>query len=203
MSSKRVAEDDVIDLTLDSSDDEQDTGSNSNSNNNAKSSKRARAGSQAASASIDIENDDDDDEIVIIDQDEYNKKPAAKPSLKAPPKSSEDGIEVLDATVARPTTTAAVAAASSSNDDGELAVVGTRNEYKLPHLRQDCTTCKFTANPSNRDDLREQNEKHCDLCYCYGKKRLLLDSNTSPYELIFFFLYVLFQCVMPQSKNAK
>ncbi|CAJ1949444.1 unnamed protein product [Cylindrotheca closterium] len=163
MSSKRASDDAVIDLTLDS-EDEQDMGSTRNpSNKSTPSSKRART-DDVTSASNGFE-EDDDDEILVIDKDEFEKKPAAKPSLKSPPKSSENGVELVDSTVACPT----AEAAPSNNDDGdaELAIVGTRNEYKLPHSRHDCTTCKFTPNPSNRNDLRAQNDNHCDLCYCY------------------------------------
>lgn len=116
--------------------------------------------------------DDGDDEILIIDKDEFEKKPAALPSLNSPPKAFKVGVKVVDSSAARPTATAA----PSINDDGdeELAVIGTRNEVKLPHSRQDCTKCKYTPNPSNQHDLRAQNEKHCELCYCYGMELFCL-----------------------------
>lgn len=206
--SKRPVADAVIDLTLDS-DDEQDMGSNKNRNpnnsNSTPSSKRARTGN--ASQAMNGFEDDDDDDIMIIDKDEFDKKPAAKPSLKKPPpKPSEDGVQIVESSVACPTAAAAAAPSNNVEGDDELAVVGTRNEYKLPHLRQDCTTCKFTPNSSNRNDLRAENEKHCDLCYCYGEDvvlSLFARSRKQTRNLNCSYFTSLFQCVTLLLTTAK
>lgn len=56
-------------------------------------------------------------------------------------------------------------------DDDEIAVVGTRNRLRLPHMRQHCTEHPFgIANAKVLPQFvtrLQQNTAHCDLCYCY------------------------------------
>lgn len=44
--------------------------------------------------------------------------------------------------------------------DGDIELVGTANETKLPHMRQHCTEFPFQAGQTANDEC-------CDLCYCY------------------------------------
>ncbi|CAJ1949446.1 unnamed protein product [Cylindrotheca closterium] len=81
-------------------------------------------------------------------------------------KPGED-VEVVEACVACPTTAIGNPNAGETEIDSEFQVVGTRNELKLPHLRHDCTMHQFLTKAANSDQLRAQNEKHCELCYCY------------------------------------
>lgn len=235
MSAKRGPADDVIDLTLDS-DDEQDaeqttTGRAHRFNRNSKRSKTTHARlSSWAERNVHDHNDesddddgydddddgyddnddydggdDDDDEIEVIDRDEFDKKPAAKPGPKS---SFDDGIQVVDANVAVPTKSAVGPSPNNSSGDGELAVVGTRNEYRLPHLRQDCTVHPFTPNSSNRTNLQTKNAKHCDLCYCYGTSysdgmfSLILCCAVRS-QVVHSFCRCMFQCVMLLQRTAR
>lgn len=162
MAAKRVSPDAVIDLTLDS-DDEQELrlGNVRQSLYNGSKNKRKKAKTES--------NDNyavhyDDVEIIDFPPPE-DRKPAA---TTAPTAVHHDGVEIVSAPA--PQVTAVDSA--QEDTDAELQVVGTKNQVRLPHNRCSCTTHKFRLNPSNRDDYRTENEKHCDLCYCYGELRL-------------------------------
>ena len=132
---KRISPNTVIDLTLDSDEEQEcrlgDVTRRLYSNNNAggRKTKRARAN---------------------------------------PTSTSDEEVEVIEA----PTSSPALASTMNAegNADEELQVVGTRNELKLPHRRQDCTVHPFTMKAATSNQLRLQNERCCELCYCYGKK---------------------------------
>jgi hypothetical protein len=60
---------------------------------------------------------------------------------------------------------------SGEEEDEEVAVVGTRNRIRLPHMRQHCTDHPFgighgKVRPQFVTRL-QQNTAHCHLCYCY------------------------------------
>lgn len=85
------------------------------------------------------------------------------------PLEDDDEVQVVEAPIFSP-----LAAANpnvAGNADGELQVVGTRNELKLPHLRQHCTLHTFKRF-GIENQFHVQNERHCELCYCYGKLML-------------------------------
>mmetsp|Transcript_14234 Transcript_14234/g.23209 ORF Transcript_14234/g.23209 Transcript_14234/m.23209 type:complete len:225 (-) Transcript_14234:773-1447(-) len=104
----------------------------------------------ASSQKENIENDhgaddDDDDEIEVVDK--------------------------ADAVTTASTTTAATTAANGSNDDNdeELQIVGTANEQRFPHSRQDCLEFRYVANTAagGSSNNANPNAKFCKLCYCY------------------------------------
>jgi hypothetical protein len=160
MAAKRVSPDTVIDLTLDS-DDEQDKRQVGDIrktlySGSRKKNKRAKMERADNADNADMQHDD----VEIIDP---PIKEDRKPAAACTPTMNHDGVEIVDAP------TPPVAAATSARDaDEDLQVVGTKNEVRLPHNRCSCTTYKYATNPSSRADLRRANEKHCDLCYCYG-----------------------------------
>lgn len=73
----------------------------------------------------------------------------------------ENEIEVVDK-AHRATTN--VVSNRTTNDDGdeELQIVGTANEQRFPHSRQDCLEFRYTADNDNHS-----NAQFCKLCYCY------------------------------------
>ncbi len=119
--------------------------------------------------------DDDDDG----DQDAPRKvslDPADKGGkLKEDP--SDDEIEVMDGESYRTQASATavsvsnVASKSADNDEEELEIVGTNNEQRLPHNRQNCLDFRFCASNSNGKSggggNPSDNAKFCSLCYCY------------------------------------
>jgi SNF2 family DNA or RNA helicase len=98
------------------------------------------------------------------------QKPAARAASLATSLAT-DGLEVVEPSSIRDRMVAA--APSATNDDDDVVLEGVVNEVRLPHLRQDCTTCSFMtvrmgyAAVSCPQDALEENEKSCDLCYCY------------------------------------
>jgi hypothetical protein len=63
---------------------------------------------------------------------------------------------------------------NDSNSDEELEIVGTTNEQRLPHNRQDCLEYRYTPTlPSNNSSsssaaaTTNNNAQFCQLCYCY------------------------------------
>lgn len=101
-------------------------------------------------------NDDDDSAVEIIDapsfreQQHQQAKEAAAASSTANNRGGED------------------------DSDEELQCVGTANETKLPHNRQDCLEFRYNNNSSNTTnsslccaDTTVVNAKFCQLCYCY------------------------------------
>jgi hypothetical protein len=169
MAAKQVSPDTVIDLTLDS-DNEQDKRQVGDVrkilySGSRKKNKRAKT-ERADNAPMQY----DDVEIIDPPITEDRKPAAATAATTSTPTTNHDGVEIVDAP-APPV--AAATSARKENADEDLQVVGTKNEVRLPHNRCSCTTLKFTANLFDRDDLREANDKHCDLCYCYGTLGLI------------------------------
>lgn len=115
------------------------------------------------------------DDIIEVTEEDENDAP--------PPRLEDDNdddsaVEILDAVAFREQQQATAAAAASTaldegeDSDEELRCVGTANETKLPHNRQDCL--EFRYNNSNNDtnstccaETTLENAKFCQLCYCY------------------------------------
>jgi len=106
----------------------------------------------------------------------------------APPElddsDDDSAVEIVDAAAFREQQqqqAAAAAAATTKNNGGEdsdeeLQCVGTANETKLPHNRQDCLTFRYnninSSSTSNGTswgcaETTLENAKFCQLCYCY------------------------------------
>jgi hypothetical protein len=164
MAAKQVSPDTVIDLTLDS-DDEQDKRQVGDVRKSLYSGSRKKNKRVKTECSDNAAMQYDDVEVVDPPITEDRKPVAATAPTTNAPTINHDGVEIVDAPAPL---MAAAASARKEDADEDLQVVGTKNAVRLPHNRCSCTTFKFTTNPSNRDDLREANEKHCDLCYCYG-----------------------------------
>ncbi len=95
----------------------------------------------------------------------------------------DSAVEIIDAPSFREQqhqlAKAAAASASTTNNGGdqdsdeELQCVGTANETKLPHNRQDCLEFRYnnSSNTTNSSsccaDTTVINAKFCQLCYCY------------------------------------
>ena len=73
----------------------------------------------------------------------------------------ESEIEVMDK--AQHATTM-IAPNNDDDNDEELQLVGTANEQKFPHNRQDCLECRYTIDSGNGN---LSNARFCELCYCY------------------------------------
>ena len=52
------------------------------------------------------------------------------------------------------------------DDEEEVIVMGSKNEVKLPHMRQHCTVHHFKLHPYD-EKVRQTNHSHCERCYCY------------------------------------
>ena len=93
-------------------------------------------------------------------------------------------IEILDAAAFREQqqqqqATAAATTTTTTNDgedsDEDLQCVGTANETKLPHNRQDCLAFRYKTSNNNNNpngssicaETTSENAKFCALCYCY------------------------------------
>jgi len=81
----------------------------------------------------------------------------------------DDEIEMVDkADAAKTATTAAEANADGEGEnDEELQVVGTANEQKFPHSRQDCLEFRYDSKCGNDGNGDNGNARFCGLCYCY------------------------------------
>ena len=147
-----------------------------------------REGNSPESSTNNINN-----EITEVTEDSFEND-NAPPGLDNDDDSDDDddddddsAVEIVDAAVFREQQQAsAVAATSTTNtknsngddydSDEELQCVGTSNETKLPHNRQDCLICRYNNNNSiggkdtNNSCCAEttmENAKFCKLCYCY------------------------------------
>lgn len=78
--------------------------------------------------------------------------------------SKYDEVEIVDAPDAQ---IAEEVAANDAEADGEVLMVGTVNETRLPHMRQHCTKFKFEYIRYHVPFITLSNALHCDLCYCY------------------------------------
>jgi hypothetical protein len=79
-----------------------------------------------------------------------------------------DDVEVVDGSAAAMMVAAVAQVSESAAKDDDVVMVGTVNEVSLPHMRPHCTKFKFQSNATNRTDVATQNMDHCDLCYCYA-----------------------------------
>ena len=133
-----------------------------------------------------LSDSDDDDDVTAIPR-KVSLDPPGAGGLKAAPSEDDDDdeIEVMDGESYRNQLQAAAAAASASasstnaaasksttaNDDEEeeLEIVGTHNEQRLPHNRQNCLDYRFCASNSNasKGNSQSDNSRFCTLCYCY------------------------------------
>jgi hypothetical protein len=78
--------------------------------------------------------------------------------------SDNDEVEVVeDISTYQPAATAA--AAASKNDDVE--VVGTKNQVRLPHMRQHCTEKPFDFPGFSTAARNATRMQFCENCYCY------------------------------------
>ncbi|KAL3808865.1 hypothetical protein ACHAXA_004152 [Cyclostephanos tholiformis] len=89
----------------------------------------------------------------------------------------DDDVEVVDGesrAIDRPLRVAharSTTAFGVYDDDEELVILGTHNEQRLPHNRQDCLDCRYVdvdRGNNNRDGGDDDdNARYCELCYCY------------------------------------
>eukprot|EP00984_Skeletonema_dohrnii_P024230 scaffold13341_cov119-Skeletonema_dohrnii-CCMP3373.AAC.2 len=90
----------------------------------------------------------------------------------------DSSIEIVDASAFQQQQAAAAAAAASNNNGGEdsdeeVQCLGTANETKLPHNRQDCPIFRYKNNKNNSNgtsccaETTLENARFCELCYCY------------------------------------
>jgi hypothetical protein len=147
---KRNAPDDIIDLTFDDSDDDTKKSIRNSSTNETK--RKNQQQKKKAKRELPISGDG----VEIIE---------SPSKVIAPAAIKDDEIEIVDAPA--PEVAVALLRTNNTNGDGDIQMVGTVNETRLPHMRPHCTKCKFQMNSSNRADIRANNEKKCDLCYCY------------------------------------
>lgn len=129
--------------------------------------------------------------IEVTEEDSFEND--APPNLEDDDSKNDDddsAVEIIDAPSLREQqhqqakAAAAAAASTTANNGGgedsdeELQCVGTANETKLPHNRQDCLEFRYnnssntTANSSSSPssccaDTTLVNAKFCQLCYCY------------------------------------
>ena len=121
-------------------------------------------------------------EIIEVTEDSFEND--APPELDD--SDDDSAVEIVDAAAFREQqqqAAAAAAAATTNNNNGgedsdeELQCVGTANETKLPHNRQDCLTFRYNNNNSSSTsngngtsccaEITLENAKFCQLCYCY------------------------------------
>ncbi|KAK1741011.1 hypothetical protein QTG54_008263 [Skeletonema marinoi] len=119
-------------------------------------------------------------EIIEVTEDSFEND--APPELDD--SDDDSAVEIVDAAAFREQQqqAAAAAAATTKNNsnggedsDEELQCVGTANETKLPHNRQDCLTFRYNNNNSSSTsngtsccaETTLENAKFCQLCYCY------------------------------------
>jgi len=115
-------------------------------------------------------------EIIEVTEDSFEND--APPELDD--SDDDSAVEIVDAAAFREQQqqAAAAAAATTNNNNGgedsdeELQCVGTANETKLPHNRQDCLTFRYNNNNTSNGtsccaETTMENAKFCQLCYCY------------------------------------
>jgi hypothetical protein len=150
--------------------------------------------------SDDSDNDDDDDVIevdslaVALEASTNGLRPNKKVKKEGYRKykttvdnnnnNNNDECMIVPATKSKITTANAAGGGGNGGVDGDEDVVveGVRNEMRLPHIRQHCTTFRFNStgpaataaasasfnNSGNYlKSVLEENNKSCDLCYCY------------------------------------
>mmetsp|Transcript_23273 Transcript_23273/g.55031 ORF Transcript_23273/g.55031 Transcript_23273/m.55031 type:complete len:1470 (-) Transcript_23273:218-4627(-) len=139
-----------------------------------------------------ISNDDSDCEIIDVEE-AIASRPLKKPKLEDQGASSSsstnkqfrdddnylnnEGVEIVEATVRKPTAATMVAEStatlqSGSENDEDVVVEGVLNETRLPHMRQHCTRFPFESSLQSRciqtnSKIRKANQQSCVLCYCY------------------------------------
>mmetsp|Transcript_24847 Transcript_24847/g.38096 ORF Transcript_24847/g.38096 Transcript_24847/m.38096 type:complete len:396 (+) Transcript_24847:127-1314(+) len=141
-----------------------------------------KQGSPAAAAegSATESSTNNSNEIIEVTEDSFEND--APPELDD--SDDDSAVEIVDAAAFREQQqqAAAAAAATTKNNsnggedsDEELQCVGTANETKLPHNRQDCLTFRYNNNNSSSTsngtsccaETTLENAKFCQLCYCY------------------------------------
>jgi len=150
-------------------------------------------GSPAAHAHADAEgsasttaNSISNNEIIEVTEEDSFENDVAPPTLEDGDDDDDDSaVEIIDAASFREQQKATASTTANNNNNGgggegedsdeELQCVGTANETKLPHNRQDCL--EFRYNNSNHAinsssssccaDITLENAKFCQLCYCY------------------------------------
>ncbi|KAL3761731.1 hypothetical protein ACHAWU_001247 [Discostella pseudostelligera] len=104
---------------------------------------------------------DDDDEIEVMDGELYRSQQLQAASASAAGNAAGNSGAVSSAAAAKST---------DNDDEEELEIVGTHNEQRLPHNRQDCLDYRFcasTSTNSNSNVQSDNNSNFCSLCYCY------------------------------------
>ena len=155
--------------------------------------------------SDDSDNDDDDDDDIIevdslaaalavsneyrpnkkVKKEGYRKYKTAADNNNNNNNNNNDECMIVPATKYKITTATAAGGGGNGGvnggDDEDVVVAGVRNEMRLPHMRQHCTTFRFnstgpvataaSASFNNHENYQisilEENNKSCDLCYCY------------------------------------
>ena len=158
---KRVTPDAVIDLTLDSdSDDEQEARLSDVRKNLYESDQKKRKVKTEPSASS-------NGIVDILDA----------PATTSP--AQYDGVEIVDAPSAKK-----VSEETTNSTDGDVVMIGTVNEMRLPHMRPHCTKFKFQPNSNNRLDILMSNAQHCDLCFCYVCDKPVKECSVSSFSTV-------------------
>jgi len=84
--------------------------------------------------------------------------------------SDDDGeeVQVIEPSDAIQNSVVAVSDSKAQNDE-EVQLVATKNQVRLPHLRQDCPDCRFLVKKPgvSRQEMKTANILYCGLCYCY------------------------------------
>jgi hypothetical protein len=126
----------------------------------------SEGGGGVLKSSASLLDDEDDDEVEVMDGELYHSQQlqaaaSASASATGNAASSSAGIS-SSAAAAKATTT-------DNNDEEELEIVGTHNEQRLPHNRQNCLDNRFCASTDTNSDTsaNDNNSNFCSLCYCY------------------------------------
>jgi len=135
-----------------------------------------KQGSPAAAAegSATESSTNNSNEIIEVTEDSFEND--APPELDD--SDDDSAVEIVDAAAFREQQQQAAATSNSNggeDSDEELQCVGTANETKLPHNRQDCLTFRYNNNNSSSTsngtsccaETTLENAKFCQLCYCY------------------------------------
>eukprot|EP00984_Skeletonema_dohrnii_P010724 scaffold4208_cov116-Skeletonema_dohrnii-CCMP3373.AAC.3 len=137
----------------------------------------AAAAEGIATGSSNTNDTNKNSEIIEVTEDSFEND--APPELDD--SDDDSAVEIVDAAAFREQQqqqAAAAAAATTNNNNGgedsdeELQCVGTANETKLPHNRQDCLTFRYNNNNTSNGtsccaETTMENAKFCQLCYCY------------------------------------
>eukprot|EP00980_Cylindrotheca_fusiformis_P017399 scaffold5398_cov120-Cylindrotheca_fusiformis.AAC.1 len=139
MLEKRASPVAIVDLTVDSDDEEQearlgDVRKRRHSDNHRKNKKRTKTD---CTDNVPVEYDD----VIVIDPppQEDRKRAAISETAAAAAAAAEDESHDCVQIVTAPTPGVSPVATLRENVDEELQVVGTKNEYRLPHNRCSCT----------------------------------------------------------------